>query len=131
MLEDQGIMTNIQELVDTLRSEYQTESVIVDLRDRKIQQVLLYRSCGVRHTPSLEQKRKIQSQFEILSLPSHIVKADNSRGALHGQSQWQYDHWKAKDTKRNAQNIGHDSILLRWKDDEKYRNYQIVHGVKI
>ena len=35
LLEDQGRMTNIQELVDKLRSEYQTESVISDLWEKR------------------------------------------------------------------------------------------------
>ena len=40
VLEDQGRMTVIQELVDKLRSEYQTESNVADLRKvMKIQQV--------------------------------------------------------------------------------------------
>ena len=34
MLEDQGRMTQIQELVDKLRSEYQTESVVAHLRKK-------------------------------------------------------------------------------------------------
>ena len=35
VLEDQGRQPKIQELVDTLRSEYQTESVVADLRREK------------------------------------------------------------------------------------------------
>ena len=34
VLEDQGRMTQIQELVDKLRSEYQTESVVAHLRKK-------------------------------------------------------------------------------------------------
>ena len=49
--------------------------------------------------PSSEQRRKNKSQFEILAVQCYTVKTDNLRGASHGQSQWQYDHWKAKDTK--------------------------------
>ena len=75
--------------------------------------------------PMPEHKRKIRSKFEILSTPYYIVKRTYSRGARHGQSQWQYDHWKAKETRRNAQNKGHDSVLLRRQDGEKYRNSQL------
>ena len=53
--------------------------------------------------PSPEQRRFIKSQFEILSIPYYVVKTDYSGGATHGQSQWQYDHWKAKDAKRFAE----------------------------
>ena len=34
VLEDQGRMTKIQELVDKLQSEYQSESVIADVREK-------------------------------------------------------------------------------------------------
>ena len=52
---------------------------------------------------STEQNRKNKSQFEILSIPFYIVKKDYSRGAKHGLSQEQYDHFRAKDSTRNAQ----------------------------
>ena len=55
-------------------------------------------------------------KFEILSIPYYIVKTD-----WHGPTQWHYDHWKAKDTKRDAQKKGHDSTLRRWQGDELYR----------
>ena len=79
--------------------------------------------------PSLEQQRKIKSQFEIFSIPSYVVKTDDSRGARHGQSQWQYDHWKAKDAKRHAAKKNHKTILLKWQNDEKYRTSQNSCGL--
>ena len=160
-------MTQIQDLLDKLRSEYQTESVIADLSKKgkfnrfsedpkkTIQRLgnielyelgevskmtqcapcskywpagLLYCTCGVCFMLSLEQKRKINCQFEILSIPYFIVITDYSWGARYGQSQWQYYHWKAKDTKRNAQKKNHDFILLRWQDDERYRNFPLAVG---
>ena len=45
-----------------------------------------------------------------------------------GQSQWQHDHWKAKDAQRLVENKGHDSIVLRWQNGEIYRTSQTVHG---
>ena len=79
--------------------------------------------------PSTEQNPKIKSHFEILSIPHHIVKKDFSQGAKHGPTQRQYDHHKAKDVTRNARNKGHDSILLRWQDDDPHRNSQIAVGM--
>ena len=125
VLEDQGRMTQIQELVDKLRSEYQTESIVADLgkkgnfnrfsaaskriifnlgtielyelgeMSKKTQcqscskysvEGLLYCSCGVCLMPSLEQKRKIKSESEILSVPFYVVTTDSSRGARRGHS---------------------------------------------
>ena len=62
----------------------------------------LHCSCCVCLAPLPEQRRKIKTQFEIMSVPCYIVRMDHSRGARHGQTQWQYDHWKAKDAKRRA-----------------------------
>ena len=78
--------------------------------------------------PSPEQKRKIKSQYEILSIPYHVVKTDCSRGARHGQSQWQYDHCTAKDTKRNSQKKNHDSILLKWQNMKRCRKSRTAVG---
>ena len=39
--------------------------------------------------PSPEQRRKIKSQFKIMSVPYNVVRMDYSRGARHGQTQWQ------------------------------------------
>ena len=46
--------------------------------------------------PLPEQRRKVNAQFEIMSVPYNVVRMDYSRGARHGQNQWQYDNWKAK-----------------------------------
>ena len=51
---------------------------------------------------SSSSEDSFQRCLEILSIPYYILKTDFSRGAKHGSTQWQYDHWKAKDTKRNA-----------------------------
>ena len=69
--------------------------------------------------PNRSARSKVNSR---LSIPNSIVKTDCSRRTRCRQSQWQYDHCKAKDAKRNAQKKGHDSIWLRWQDVEKYRN---------
>ena len=53
---------------------------------------------------------------------------DYSRGARYGQSRWQYDHWKAKYAQRHAEKKAHDSIVLRWQNDERYRTSQTVRG---
>ena len=68
--------------------------------------------------PSLEQKRKIKTRFEIMSVPFHTVREDDTRGAKHGQSWWQYDHWKAKDATKGARKSTHRSIPHRWLEEE-------------
>ena len=79
--------------------------------------------------PSSEQKRRIKRQFEILSIPCYIVKSDYSRRSRHGPTLWQYDHWKAKDTKRNALTMKKFTFTTdRWRNDERDRNSQIAAG---
>ena len=56
------------------------------------------------------------------------MRVDYSRGAKHSESQWQHDHWKARDAKRTATRKKHDAIELRWKNDDKYRAFHTFHG---
>ena len=60
---------------------------------------LLYCSCGVCLMPSPKQKRKIKTEIEIMSDSYYTVREGSSRGAGHGETQLQHDHWKAKDAR--------------------------------
>ena len=77
--------------------------------------------------PSPEQRERIRSQFEVVFVPYFFVRVDCSRGAKYGQSQWQYDHWKARDPKRGVTRHKHYSIEVRWKSADKYRASQTFH----
>ena len=127
MLEDQDRMSQIQELVDKLRTEHQIESITADLEKkckfnrfsdaskrairelgnldlyelgevsktvqcqvcfRHASEGLLYCPCGVCLMPSSEQKRKIKTQFEILSAPFYSVttpERQNTGGSVAGR----------------------------------------------
>ena len=61
-------------------------------------------------------------------VPFFCARVTCSRGKRNGEAQWQKDHLNAKDAKRGARRNGHDSIVLRWQNDEKYRESQKVHG---
>ena len=74
------------------------------------------------------ERRKIRSQFEVMSVPFYPVREGDTRGAKHGQTQWQYDHWKARDATMGAKKRGTDSNVQRWKEDETYRASQTAHG---
>ena len=56
------------------------------------------------------------------------VREDDTRGAKHGQSRWQYDHWKAKDATKGARKRKYRSILHRWQEEEAYRESQTARG---
>ena len=79
--------------------------------------------------PSPEQKRLIKTQLELMSVPFYTVREDDSRGAKHRLSQWQYDHWKARDATKCARNTGKDSIVQRWQEDETYRASQYENSL--
>ena len=51
-----------------------------------------------------------------------------SRGAKHGQSQWQYDHWKARDATKGARKKGKNSIVEGCQEDDTCRASQTVPG---
>ena len=52
--------------------------------------------------PSPEQRKRIRTPSEVVFVPYFFVRVNYSRCAEYGQSQWQSDHWKARDPKRGA-----------------------------
>ena len=73
-----------------------------------------------------------------LSIPFFIAKKGTSRGAKHGKSQEQVNHFKANESRRHAIKKGFLSILESFQNDKLYRMYileptpigrQIVHGL--
>ena len=83
---------------------------------------------GACFMPSPEQKRKIKTHFEIMSVPFYSAREGDSRGAKHGQTQWQYDHRKARDAKKRCAEERDISIVQRWQEDETYRASHTAHG---
>ena len=73
-------------------------------------------------------REKIRTQFEVVSVPHYLAGVDYSRGAEHGENQWQYDHWQARDAEKGATKHKRDSIELRRKNDDIYRASQTFHG---
>ena len=57
-----------------------------------------------------------------------LARMNRSRGKKHGETQWQQDHWKALDARRGAWKNYKGTIVIRWQEDEKYRNSQQAHG---
>ena len=77
--------------------------------------------------PSPEQTTKNKNRFEIMSNPFCSFEEDDSRGPRHGQQQWQYDHWKAKDVTRGLRR-GYDMIVQLCLADKRYQESQWNHG---
>ena len=50
------------------------------------------------------------------------------RCATHGERQWQKDHWKGKDAKKEAKKHNQDSIEIRWINDAENRESQTKIG---
>ena len=74
-----------------------------------------------------------QDQESIRDLVHSALHREN--GLLtrcNGPTQWQYDHWEAKD-KRNAlkkkkKKKEHKSVMDRWLKDALYRTSQVAAG---
>ena len=97
-------------------------------RLKHIPEGLIFCSCGLCLQPDEERIQKFKARFEAMIVPYYLARMNYSRGKRHGEAQWQKDHWKAKDAKTRARKNGHDSIVLKWQSDEKYRESQKVHG---
>ena len=71
-----------------------------------------------------------QDKGSIRNLVNSLLHRENtySRGAKHGLTQAQYDHFKANESTRHAKKKQHSSITDRWHRDELCRNSEIAIG---
>ena len=67
-------------------------------------------------------------RVQAMIMPYYLARVNDSRGKRHSEAPWQRDHGQAMDARRGARRKGHDSIVIRWQEDEKYRHFQKVHG---
>ena len=74
------------------------------------------------------KKKRITTRFQALLVPYYLARVNRSRSRQHGETQWQQDHWKAMAARRGAWKRGEGTIVIRWQDDEKYRNSRQAHG---
>ena len=42
---------------------------------------------------------------------------------MHGETQWQQDHWKAMNARRGAWTRSKDTVEIRWQEDEKVQTF--------
>ena len=74
---------------------------------KHIQEGLIFCSCGVCLRPDEEQIQRMKARFEALIVPCFLARVNRSRGKKHGET---------------------NTIVIRWHEDEKYRNSQQAHG---
>ena len=79
---------------------------------------LLHSTCGKCLMPSKKQKRKTKEELDALPIPNYIVKKNHTRGAKHGKSQEQHDHFIANESTRHAKKRIFSSVLERFQKDE-------------
>ena len=85
-------------------------------------------SCGICLRPDEETMQRTKARFQAMTVPYYFARVNHSRSKKHGEAQWQRDHWKATDARRGAWKHKEDSIVIRWQEDEKYRNSLQAHG---
>ena len=66
-----------------------------------------------------ERTEKIKNRIGIISNPLHIIKEGHT-GERHVPTQWQHDHWKAKDATIAVKKRDFESIEHRWLADPQY-----------
>ena len=85
---------------------------------------IVHCTCGRCSKPSQRTKEFHKNNYDVLSIPGHVVKNNHSRGAKHGPSERQRMYCKAHDMLQKARQPkhgGNKSILERWHKDEQYR----------
>ena len=88
---------------------------------------LIFCACGTCLRPDSGSTEKLGIKFKAMIAPYYATKLNCSRGKKHWETQWQKDHWKAKDALRAAIEKGKESILQRWQEDEVCRESQAEH----
>ena len=68
---------------------------------------LIFCACGVCLQPDEETIKRIKARFQALICPYHLARVNRSRGKKHGET---------------------STIVIRWHEDEQYRNSQQAHG---
>ena len=61
---------------------------------KQLPEGLIFCSCGICLRPDEEQIQRLNARFQV---PCYLARVNCSRGKIHGEAQWQEDHWKAKD----------------------------------
>ena len=61
-------------------------------------------------------------------VPYYLSRVNYSRGKRHGEARWQKDIGKQWTAEEEQERTNTASIVLRWQNDEKYRESQKVHG---
>ena len=89
---------------------------------------LIFCACGICLQLDEEQNQRIKSRFEAVTVPCYLARVNYSRVKRHGEAQWLREHWKAMDARRGARKNDHKSIVLRWQNDDKYRESKKRHG---
>ena len=81
---------------------------------------IVYCTCGKCIQPS----GKNNERYDVLSIPSYIVKQNPTHGARHGTPMRQCMYYKAHamlKTARKHRSGGYEHILDRWHTDDKHR----------
>ena len=138
ILEEEGKNGAYLKRSGKLRTGSRTKSTIEDLgKPEKFQsqsclkhilEGLIFCACGICLRPEEKHIERIKTRFQANILPYHLPRVNYSRGKRHGEAQWQRDQSKAMNARRGAGRKGHDSIVIKWQENDKYRNSQKAHG---
>ena len=72
--------------------------------------------------PSERNRQLNKARYDVLSIPSYVMKNNPTHGARHGPSMWQCMFYKAHEKlkKGSKHKNGYRNILDRWNNDDKY-----------
>ena len=89
---------------------------------------LTFCSCGVCLRRDEETIERMKARFQALIDRDYLARVIRSMGKKYGDQQWQEDHWKAMHARRGSWKHNKGTIVIRWQEDEKYRNSQQTRG---
>ena len=91
-------------------------------------QGIVYCACGHLLKDSESSHNFHQWRLDALSIPHYVIKKGRPRGARHGKTEAQKEHFKAHNARRRCLKRKYEGIHDRFQRDPVYRDSQLKIG---
>ena len=89
---------------------------------------IVYCTCGTCLRPSDKIRKLNKDRFDVLSIPTYVIKKGQSHGARHGNTERAKNPITQPMSSKRAKKKGYKSILDRFLNSPRYRESQINIG---
>ena len=91
-------------------------------------QEIVYCTCGHLLRESESSQHFNQWRLDALSIPHYVIKKERPRGARHGKTEAQKEHFIAHNARKRCLKRHHEGIHDRFQRDQVFRDSQLKIG---